>query len=105
ASDREISGAIREVVARDGGIACARGGEVLIQPLECAGIMSAEPFGEVAARLGELDRMAASLGCIPHAFMQLSFLALPVIPELRITPRGLFDAAAFRPVDLFTGRS
>lgn len=104
ASDREISLALREVVARDGGIACVRGDEALVLPLECAGLMSGEPYGKVAARLGELDRMVASLGGIPHAFMQLSFLALPVIPELRITPRGLFDAAAFRPVDLFVGR-
>lgn len=101
ASDREISGAIREVVNHDGGIACVSGGEALVLPLGCAGLMSGEPYGEVAALLGRLDRMVDSLGGIPHAFMQLSFLALPVIPELRITPRGLFDAAAFRPVDLF----
>ena len=101
ASDREISRAIREVVKRDGGIACVSGEEALVLSLECAGLMSGEPYGEVAARLGELDRMVASLGGIPHAFMQLSFLALPVIPELRITPRGLFDAVAARPVNLF----
>jgi adenine deaminase len=101
ASDRDIVRAIREVVDRDGGLACVSGPDVLVLPLECAGLMSAAPYGEVAARLRELDRMVASLGGIPHAFMQLSFLALPVIPELRITPRGLFDATAFRPVDLF----
>jgi adenine deaminase len=105
ASDREISRAIREVVAMDGGLACVSGDTILTLSLGCAGLMSAEPYPEVAARLGELDRMVASLGGIPHAFMQLSFLALPVIPELRITPRGLFDAGAFRPVDLFTGEA
>jgi adenine deaminase len=105
ASDRDITAAIREVVARDGGLACVSGDAALVLPLECAGLMSASPYDEVAGRLGELDRMVASLGGIPQAFMQLSFLALPVIPELRITPRGLFDAAAFLPVDLFVPRT
>jgi adenine deaminase len=105
ASDREISRAVREVVASDGGLACVSGDRALVLPLGCAGLMAADPYPEVAARLGELDRMVASLGGIPRAFMQLSFLALPVIPELRITPRGLFDAGAFRPVDLFTGEA
>jgi adenine deaminase len=63
--------------------------------------MSAEPYDRVAALLAGLDRRVASLGGIPGSFMHLSFLALPVVPELRITPRGLFDAALHRHVDLF----
>jgi adenine deaminase len=43
------------------------------------------------------------MGGIPHAFMQLSFLALTVIPALRLTPRGLFDVAAGRDVPVFLG--
>jgi adenine deaminase len=77
------------------------GEQVTILPLECAGLMSAEPYDVVAARLTRLGDAAASLGASPHPFMHLSFLALPVIPELRITPRGLFDAVSFRFVDLF----
>jgi adenine deaminase len=101
ASDGEILRAIREVAARDGGMAAVSGEKVTVLPLECAGLMSAEPYEKVVARLAELDREVASLGGIPHIFMHLSFLALPVIPELRITPQGLFDAVAFRHVDLF----
>jgi len=101
ASDSEIIRAIREVAARDGGIVAVSGKKTTILPLECAGLMSVEPYDQVAARLTELDELAASLGACPHPFMHLSFLALPVIPELRITPRGLFDSVAFRQVDLF----
>lgn len=101
ASDREIISAIREVAAGDGGMAAVSGDETLTLPLECAGLMSADPYEKVVKRLAGLDELVASLGGIPHSFMHLSFLALPVIPELRITPRGLFDAVAFRHVDLF----
>jgi adenine deaminase len=101
ASDGEILRAIREVAGRDGGMAAISGKRVTMLPLECAGLMSADPFGEVARRLGELEAEVASMGGIPGSFMHLSFLALPVVPELRITPRGLFDARAFRRVDLF----
>jgi adenine deaminase len=101
ASDAEIIRAIREVAVRDGGMVAVTGEKITVLPLECAGLMSAEPYDVVAARLTELDDEAASLGASPHPFMRLSFLALPVIPELRITPRGLFDSVAFRHVDLF----
>ncbi|MGA2935254.1 MAG: adenine deaminase [Methanomicrobiales archaeon] len=101
ASDGEIIRAIREVVAMDGGMVTVSGERVTALPLECAGLMSAEPYEKVAARLTELDEEVSSLGGPPHPFMYLSFLALPVIPELRITPRGLFDSVAFRHVDLF----
>jgi adenine deaminase len=104
ASDREIIRAIRKVAARDGGMVAVSGERTVTLPLECAGLMSAEPYEEVTARLAGLDGMVASLGGIPGSFMHLSFLALPVVPELRITPRGLFDAAAFRHVDLFVTR-
>ena len=100
-SDAEIIRAIREVAARDGGMVAVSGKKTTVLPLECAGLMSAEPYERVALRLTELDEEAASLGASPYPFMQLSFLALPVIPELRITPQGLFDSVAFRHVDLF----
>ena len=103
ASDREIARAIREVAAGDGGLVAVSGDEALALPLACAGLMSADPYEEVAARLAGLGEKVASLGGVPHSFMHLSFLALPVIPELRITPHGLFDAVAFRHVDLFVG--
>jgi adenine deaminase len=101
ASDREIIRAIREVAGLDGGMIAVSGEKAAVLPLECAGLMSADPYEAVAARLTELDEEVVSLGGREHSFMYLSFLALPVIPELRITPRGLFDSVAFRHVDLF----
>jgi adenine deaminase len=101
ASDREIIRAIGEVAALDGGMIAVSGEKAAVLPLECAGLMSADPYEAVAARLTELDEEVVSLGGREHSFMYLSFLALPVIPELRITPRGLFDSVAFRHVDLF----
>ena len=101
ASDGEIARAIREVAAGDGGMVAVSGDEALVLPLPCAGLMSADPYEEVAARLTGLGEKVASLGGIPGSFMHLSFLALPVIPELRITPRGLFDAVTLSHVDLF----
>jgi len=101
ASDGEIIRAIREVVSMDGGMVAVSGERVTALPLECAGLMSAEPYETVAERLTSLEGEVAALGASPHPFMHLSFLALPVIPELRITTRGLFDSVAFRPVELF----
>jgi adenine deaminase len=101
ASDGEITRAIREVAAGDGGMVAVSGDEALVLPLPCAGLMSADPYEEVAARLTGLGEKVASLGGMPGSFMHLSFLALPVIPELRITPRGLFDAVTLSHVDLF----
>jgi len=101
ASDREIIRAIREVAALDGGMIAVSGEKAAVLPLECAGLMSADPYEKVAARLTELDEEVVSLGGREYSFMYLSFLALPVIPELRITPGGLFDSVAFRHVDLF----
>ena len=65
--------------------------------------MSDRPAVEVADRLRELLRLADAPDHIweqADAFMTLSFLALPVIPDLKITARGLFDVSAFRFVDV-----
>jgi len=54
----------------------------------------------VVAKLEELEKRAAELGCeLTSPFANLSFLALPVIPELRLTDRGLVDVVAFRFVE------
>jgi len=74
--------------------------EVSALPLECAGLMSALPYGEVVQRLGTLEEHARRLGSIENPFMYLSFLALTVIPEIRVTERGVFDVLAFADVPL-----
>ncbi|MDD5205861.1 MAG: adenine deaminase [Desulfobacterales bacterium] len=95
--------AVREVVNMGGGISVASGDRVLSRmPLEIGGLMTAALIRDVAVRMEELLRAAASLGCtVPEPFMILSFLALPVIPESRLTDLGLVDVNRFEVVPLF----
>jgi adenine deaminase len=78
-----------------GGFAVASNGAVrAILPLPVAGLLSLETADVVCRQLDEVNRAAAALGCpLPAPLGALSFLALPVIPELRITTRGLFDVS------------
>ena len=64
--------------------------------------MSTEPLEKVRQQIDQLINAAKGLGCrIPDPFMTLSFLALPVIPELKLTDKGLFDVGRFAHVPLF----
>lgn len=92
--------AIGAVVESRGGLAVVGLGETTLLPLPVAGLMSDEPYGEVVDGLDRLAAHAARLGAVPDAFMHLSFLALTVIPERRLTERGVFDHAAFSDVSL-----
>jgi len=85
-----------------GGLVVARDGEVRAElPLPVAGLLSDEPVEVVAGRLEELQALLAEQGvAIGAPFMTLSFLALSVIPSLKITDRGLVDVDAFRLVPL-----
>ena len=76
-----------------GGVAVARDGEVCGElALPVAGLLSEEPLAAVAARMGELEALLREQGVeVPTPFMTLSFLALSVIPELKLTDRGLVD--------------
>ncbi len=105
ADDADILAAARRVEAMGGGQAVVRSGEVLAElPLDVAGLMSTLPLEEVAGRVRRLQGAARELGCsLQDPFMTLSFMALPVIPRLKITDRGLFDVTSFRHVSLFTG--
>ncbi|MCR9273918.1 MULTISPECIES: adenine deaminase [Mameliella] len=81
----------------EGGFVVARDGRVLAElALPVAGLMSLEPFEEVRARLVDLRAAAKSLGVtLEEPFLQLAFLALPVIPALKITDRGMVDVNRF----------
>jgi adenine deaminase len=81
----------------EGGFVVARDGEVLAElALPVAGLMSLGSFEDVRADLAELRGAAASLGVVLHEpFLQLAFLALPVIPALKITDRGMVDVTKF----------
>jgi len=91
------------IQAMGGGLTVVLNGKVLASlPLPIAGLMSEAPVAKVNLRLEALHRAAKNLGCkIPDPFMTLSFLSLPVIPELKITDKGLVDVNRFKFVPLF----
>ncbi|MGB7807502.1 adenine deaminase [Methanoregula sp.] len=101
AGDAEILSAIDAVILAQGGMAAVNGPEVTILPLGCAGLMSTLPARDVVASLDALREVTGNMGGIAEPFMYLSFLALTVVPALRITDRGLFDSVAFRDVPVF----
>jgi adenine deaminase len=102
-SDEDLCRAVEEVRDMGGGmVAVAEGRTLAKTPLEVAGLMSRLSLSELTAELEELARAAAALGCpLDEPFMALSFLALPVIPELKLTDRGLVDVNRFELVPLF----
>ncbi len=85
-----------------GGIVVADGGRVVEElPLPVAGLMSDQPLADVHERLRSMERQLAGMGVSMTApFMTVSFLALSVIPELKITDRGLVDVTRFQLVPL-----
>ncbi len=95
--------AIETLKACGGGMVVVKDGEVLsVLPLPIGGLMSNAPFHEVAERYRSVKSSLKSLGknVEDEAFMYLSFVALPVIPSLRVTDRGLFDVEKFSFVPL-----
>lgn len=95
--DDDIAAAVERLVAMGGGQVVVDGGEVKAElPLPIAGLMSPLAAPDVAAKVEALGAAAEALGCkLDDAFMTMSFLALPVIPSLKLTDRGLVDVAAF----------
>jgi len=93
------------VAEMSGGVCLVRGEEVVAEiPLPIAGLMSPQPVETVAAQAEELHRALAECGCtLNNAFMTFSLLALPVLPQLRLTDKGLVDVPAQAFVPLFEG--
>ncbi|MFZ2340194.1 MAG: adenine deaminase [Bacteroidales bacterium] len=101
-SDDDIVSAINAVVEMKGGLAVSKNKKIKILPLPVAGIMSDWPAERVAGEYERLSELVRSCGCTMSApFMTLSFMALLVIPELKISDRGLFDVRIFRNTGLF----
>lgn len=95
-NDEDIARAINALVVEKGGIVVCNGEEVECLPLPVAGLMTMLVPEEVADRHRALRRMAARMGCpIKAPFMTLAFMALPVIPDLKLTDKGLFDGVKF----------
>ena len=104
ASREELAAAVNAVFAARGGLAVAAGGTVDVLPLPIAGLMSDRPAEEVGAAYAGLSRQAKELGSPLRApFMTASFMALLVIPALKLSDRGLFDGQAFRFVPAISG--
>ena len=96
-TDEEIVKAINAVIQEKGGISCVQGSAIKVLGLPVAGLMSVEDPYEVAAAYTEIDLMAKSLGSkLGSPFMTLSFMALLVIPHLKLSDKGLFDGTAFK---------
>ena len=96
ANDTALVRAINFVIAHRGGISLATAHLSDIVPLPIAGLMSTENGESIAQQYESIDRAAKELGCcLPAPFMTLSFLALLVIPELKLSDRGLFDGRKF----------
>ncbi len=103
-NDYDIVKAINEVVRMKGGLVVANGDRLSSLQLDIAGIMSGKPIDNVASQYELLSRLVKASGCkLSAPFMTLSFMALLVIPELKLSDRGLFDGKAFRFVPLFVG--
>ena len=95
--NEDMAAAANELVRIGGGLALSQGGKVQSLPLDIAGLMSSLPAEEYIARSEKLYEQAYAMGVKRgfDAFMSLSFLALLVIPSLRLSDRGLFDVEKF----------
>ena len=101
--DTDLLKAIVEIGRMHGGMVVVDRGKVLARlPLPVAGLMSEKSADAVVKKINEVHRAARHLGVkIDEPFSAMSFLALPVIPELKLTDRGLVDVNRFAFVDLF----
>jgi adenine deaminase len=101
--EQSMMTATRAVAKTRGGMAATEGDTVLAQlPLPIAGLMSDQPIEHVRDQMDEMLRAGHQLGSsLYDPFMAMSFLALPVIPSLKLTDYGLVDVDKFELVSLF----
>ena len=101
-NDSDIIAAINDIINLKGGLAVSSDGTVNSVQLNIGGIMTTRSCDEIAKDYEYLNQLVESLGCtMKSPFMTLSFMALLVIPDLKIGDRGLFDVRKFEPVSLF----
>jgi len=102
-NDDDIIVAIEHIKNINGGLVVVENGRVLADlPLEIGGLMTAKRFEEVLERLQTIHDALTTIGASNefNPFITLAFLALPVIPELKLTDQGLFDASLFQFIDV-----
>jgi adenine deaminase len=94
--DESICKAVNLVIKNNGGVSCA-GNEEMVLPLPVAGLMSTEDGYEIAKKYSAIDKAAKELGSkLSAPYMTLSFMALLVIPHLKLSDLGLFDGDEFK---------
>jgi len=102
-NDLDMMTAAVQIVKMQGGLVVAAGDKVLATvPLPIAGLMSEKSAKDLSLEVENANLAARELGCtVPTPFMAMSFLALPVIPSLKLTDKGLVDGKKFALVPLF----
>lgn len=101
--DESICKAVNEVISHQGGLAVCDGENIWSLPLKVAGLMSLDDAKTVGEKYQTLDQRTKAMGCTLRApFMTLSFMALLVIPKLKLSDKGLFDAVSFQFVSVAT---
>lgn len=102
-NDADMYAAAVALIKCKGGKVVVKDGEVISElPLPIAGLMSDRNFDYVVNKCEELNKTAHSIGCrIEDPFMTMGFLSLPVIPELKVTDKGVFDTNKFDFIDIF----
>lgn len=105
-TDEDMCRAVNLIIENRGGISLASEDIETILPLTAAGIMSNEDYPEVANKYAEMDKAAKSLGSeLAAPFLTLSFMALLVIPKIKLSDKGLFDGERFELIPVFEGLS
>jgi adenine deaminase len=100
--DASICRAVNLLIQEKGGISAVNDTSELVLPLPVGGIMSPDDGYEVAQSYTNIDKMAKDMGSsLKSPFMTLSFMALLVIPDLKLSDKGLFDGQRFEFVDVF----
>ncbi|MBI2809474.1 MAG: adenine deaminase [Candidatus Melainabacteria bacterium] len=103
--DESLCKAINCIISHQGGLAVVDNSQEECLPMPIAGLMSDQEGPLVAAQLQKLVALAKSLGCpLASPFMTLAFMALLVIPKLKLSDKGLFDGETFSFVPLFSSK-
>ncbi len=108
-NDADMALAANTLINCGGGFTIVANGRVLgLVELPIAGLMTDKPLDVLEKALGALGEAYSSISSEPedaeaHPFMTMAFMALPVIPSLRLTDKGLVDVVSFSPIPLFTG--